>query len=66
MINIDEFIKNLSISIKTLPTKELEPCDLSNEIGIIIANLAGSDKSLEMVVAAVLRMVSTKCGGEIN
>ncbi len=49
-VNIDEFIQALLIAIETLPTKELELCDLSNELGLVIANLAGSDKSLEMEV----------------
>ena len=44
------FIQNIKASIETLPVTELELCDLSNEIGIVIANLAGFDKKIETEV----------------
>lgn len=46
-VNTDEFLKILSSELKSLPTKDLELCDLSNEIGLIVAKLAGADKPLE-------------------
>ncbi|GAD81297.1 hypothetical protein VEZ01S_55_00130 [Vibrio ezurae NBRC 102218] len=46
-VNTDEFLKVLSSELKSLPTQDLELCDLSNEIGFIIAKLTGTDQSLE-------------------
>jgi hypothetical protein len=46
-VNTDEFLKILSSVLKSLSTRDLELCDLSNEIGLIVAKLAGVDKSLE-------------------
>ena len=51
-INIDEFVKNLSSSVESLPTKDLELCDLANEIGIALARLAGAEKFNEREVLA--------------
>lgn len=39
-INIDEFVKSLLSSVESLPTNNLELCDLANEIGMVIARLS--------------------------
>jgi hypothetical protein len=49
-INIDEFIKSLSSSVESLPTKDLELCDLANEIGMVIARLSDTDPLCEREV----------------
>ncbi|EJG2257338.1 TPA: hypothetical protein ACMDU7_000544 [Vibrio parahaemolyticus] len=54
-VNIDDFVNKLCSSVESLPTKELELCDLSNEIGIAIATLIGSKKALETEVIAGIR-----------
>lgn len=46
-VNTDEFLKILTSELKSLPTKDLELCDLSNEIGLMVAKLVGTEKSLE-------------------
>ncbi|PAS27204.1 hypothetical protein CGT72_18530 [Vibrio cholerae] len=46
-VNTDEFLKMLVSELESLPTKELELCDLSNEIGLIVAKLVGTKKALE-------------------
>ncbi len=46
-VNTDEFLKILSSELKSLPIQDLELCDLSNEIGIIVAKLAGTEQALE-------------------
>ncbi len=46
-VNTDEFLKILSSELKSLPTEDLQLCDLSNEIGLIVAKLVGTEKPLE-------------------
>lgn len=46
-VNTDEFLKVLSSQLKSLPTEDLELCELSNEIGLIVAKLVGTKKPLE-------------------
>ena len=46
-VNTDEFLKTLASELESLPTKDLELCDLSNEIALIVAKLVGADKALE-------------------
>lgn len=46
-MNTDEFLKTLSSELKSLPTQDLELCDLSNVIGLIVAKLAGTEQALE-------------------
>lgn len=40
-------MKLYSSPTSDLPQKDIEVCDLANEIGIAIASLAGSEKSIE-------------------
>ncbi|MGL0822235.1 hypothetical protein [Vibrio vulnificus] len=51
-VNIDEFIQCLKREISRLPVDDLELCDLSNEIGRVIAMLAGADKRHEQEVVS--------------
>ncbi|MGR5542906.1 hypothetical protein ACPV5V_30590, partial [Vibrio campbellii] len=51
-VNSDEFLKALASELESLPTGDLELCDLSNEIGIIVAKLAGTDKAIEDEIKA--------------
>jgi hypothetical protein len=49
-INIDEFVRDLLSSVESLPTKDLELSDLSNEIGMVLARLSGSEHLCEREV----------------
>ncbi|MCW8336524.1 hypothetical protein [Vibrio paucivorans] len=46
-VNTDEFLKILSSKLKSLSSQDLELCDLSNEIGLVVAKLVGTDNPLE-------------------
>lgn len=54
-VNIDEFINKFSLSVGSLPTRDLELCDIANEIGIVIAELVGTRSTLETEVIASIR-----------
>lgn len=54
-VNIDEFVNKLSTYLESLPTKDLELCDISNEIGILIAELVGTKDASETEVIAGIR-----------
>ncbi|HGZ7309439.1 TPA: hypothetical protein ACOL2E_003640 [Vibrio parahaemolyticus] len=49
-INIDDFVRELLSSVESLPTKDLELSDLSNELGMVIARLYGSEHLCESEV----------------
>ncbi|MDN3696525.1 hypothetical protein QWY97_04065 [Vibrio cortegadensis] len=47
VVNFDEFLRILSSEVESLPIRDLELCDLSNEIGIVVAKLVGTAESFE-------------------
>jgi len=46
-VDVEMFITKLMAALSDLPQKDIEVCDLANEIGIAIASLAGSEKHIE-------------------
>lgn len=54
-VNLDELLKTLRTSVQTLPSNDLELCDLANELGIALAELVGADKSYEAEVLSGIK-----------
>ena len=46
-VDVEMFITKLMTALNDLPKKDIEVCDLANEVGIAIASLAGSEKHIE-------------------
>lgn len=54
-VELDELLKTVCTSVQNLPSKDLELCDLANELGIALAKLVGTDKSFESEVLSGIK-----------
>lgn len=46
-IDIELFMTKLKAVLSAIPQKDIELCDLANELGIVLASLSGNEKHTE-------------------
>lgn len=46
-IDIELFMTKLKVVLSALPQKDIEVCDLANELGIVLASVLGNEKNIE-------------------